>query len=154
MCGMALDQPPDSDPIGIGAFARMSGMSIPRLRRYHRAGLLVPARVDPTTGYRTYTEDQLTTARAIGRLRLADVPMDEVRAVMADDTSVRIGALESHRQRLKERLAETNRMIELVDQLIREERTTMTKSGFQVMEVAIRVHDVDSTLAFYREVLG
>jgi DNA-binding transcriptional MerR regulator len=151
---MADDRQAEDTALGIGAFARLSSISIPRLRRYHEAGLLEPAEVDPTTGYRTYTSAQLAKARAIGRLRLADLPLDELRVALADDTTARLGAFKGHRRRLKQRLAATERMIELVDQLIREERTNMANASLQLMEVAIRVEDVEGTIAFYREVLG
>jgi DNA-binding transcriptional MerR regulator len=37
----------------IGLFSRASLLSVKALRAYHEAGILVPARVDPATGYRT-----------------------------------------------------------------------------------------------------
>jgi DNA-binding transcriptional MerR regulator len=36
----------------IGEFATLSHLSVRTLRRYHEAGLLEPAAVDPSTGYR------------------------------------------------------------------------------------------------------
>ena len=140
--------------IGIGAFARLSGMSIPRLRRYHEAGLLVPADVDPTSGYRTYTRAQLVPARTLDRLRRADLPVSELTAAMSGDAGVRLETLRAHRRRLEDRLAADQRMIELVDQMIREERMHVTNERFQVMELVIRVPDVESTIVFYRDVLG
>lgn len=53
--------------MSIGAFSRASFLSVKALRAYHEAGLLVPARVDPSTGYRTYHATQLTDAAVIHR---------------------------------------------------------------------------------------
>ncbi|HZU75111.1 MAG TPA: VOC family protein [Acidimicrobiales bacterium] len=140
--------------LGIGAFARLSGISIPRLRRYHEAGLLVPADVDASSGYRTYRRAQLAQARELSRLRRADVPLQDLAAAMSADPSVRLGVLLAHRRMLEDRLVAGQRMIELVDQLIREERVSSTSESLQPMEVIIRVADVERTIGFYRDVLG
>jgi DNA-binding transcriptional MerR regulator len=68
--------------MSIGRFARRAGLSIGALRHYAEIGLLVPARVDPATGYRYYTEDQLEPARRIAVLRDLDVPLGLVREVV------------------------------------------------------------------------
>src|SRR3954447_22662778 len=94
-----------STKLGIGAFARLSGISIPRLRRYHEAGLLVPAEVDESTSYRTYRRGQLATARELSRLRRADVPVQELAGAMSPDPSVRLAVLLAHRHKLEARLA-------------------------------------------------
>ena len=43
----------------IGDFSRASSLSVKALRAYHETGLLVPADVDPRTGYRSYSVAQL-----------------------------------------------------------------------------------------------
>jgi DNA-binding transcriptional MerR regulator len=43
----------------IGEFARVGQVSIATLRHYEKAGLLKPAVLDPDTGYRYYSLDQL-----------------------------------------------------------------------------------------------
>ncbi|MET9258795.1 MerR family transcriptional regulator [Amycolatopsis sp. NPDC004079] len=53
------------------------------LRHYHQAGLLEPADVDPDTGYRRYTADQLPAAQVIRRFRELGMPLEEIRAVLA-----------------------------------------------------------------------
>ena len=40
----------------IGEFSKLSGLTVKTLRFYHEEGLLVPAFVDPDTGYRYYDE--------------------------------------------------------------------------------------------------
>ena len=42
----------------IGVIARLSGLPVSTLRFYDGAGVLVPAEVDPATGYRRYTGEQ------------------------------------------------------------------------------------------------
>ena len=61
--------------MGIGEFAGVTHLSIRTLRRYHDAGLLEPARVDPATGYRSYSPEQVPTAQVIHQLRALDLPI-------------------------------------------------------------------------------
>ncbi|WP_241235664.1 MerR family DNA-binding transcriptional regulator [Streptomyces sp. KPB2] len=44
-----------ADRLTIGEFSRVTHLSIRMLRRYHEQDLLVPAEVDPDTGYRYYS---------------------------------------------------------------------------------------------------
>ena len=48
----------------IGAFGRMSGLSIKALRLYDESGLLPPTWIDPESGYRYYAPGQLERASA------------------------------------------------------------------------------------------
>ncbi len=55
--------------MGIGSLARASGLSVSALRFYDAEGVLVPAEVDPHTGYRRYTGVQVVDARLVAELR-------------------------------------------------------------------------------------
>jgi len=57
--------------LAIGEFSARSGLSAKVLRSYAAAGLLVPAAVDPWTGYRYYAPGQLPEAGLILLLRRA-----------------------------------------------------------------------------------
>ena len=61
------------DLMPIGMFSRATLLSVKALRSYHELGLLVPTRIDPGTGYRSYAVSQLPDAEAIRRLRDLDV---------------------------------------------------------------------------------
>jgi DNA-binding transcriptional MerR regulator len=63
---------PYNSLLRIGSFSRAASLSVKALRAYHEAGLLVPAEVDPQTGYRSYSVAQLTDATIIRRLRELD----------------------------------------------------------------------------------
>ena len=43
----------------IGAFSKLTRVSVRMLRYYDNAGLLTPAVIDKFTGYRMYTTDQI-----------------------------------------------------------------------------------------------
>jgi DNA-binding transcriptional MerR regulator len=97
----------------IGDFARASWLSVKALRAYHEMGLLVPAEVDPRTGYRSYSGGQLVEAAVIRRLRQLDVPLESIRAVIdARDPAVTQKVLADHALVLEERLAALQRTID------------------------------------------
>ena len=65
----------------IGAFARISRLSIKALRLYDESGLLPPVCIDPETGYRYYDPAQLERARLVAWLRRLDMPLARIRLV-------------------------------------------------------------------------
>jgi pimeloyl-ACP methyl ester carboxylesterase/DNA-binding transcriptional MerR regulator len=68
--------------MGIGEFARLSRLSPKALRRYDELDLLPPSRVDPSTGYRWYAEDQLAQARLVAELRQIGMPLAQIKAAL------------------------------------------------------------------------
>jgi DNA-binding transcriptional MerR regulator len=70
------------DLMTIGEFARRSGLSANALRLYDELGLLPPARVDASSGYRFYAQAQLERARLIAALRQLQVPLPGIKAIL------------------------------------------------------------------------
>lgn len=66
----------------IGSFARTSRLSPKALRLYDELGLLRPAVVDESTGYRYYRDDQVERARLIALLRRLDMPLERIGRVL------------------------------------------------------------------------
>ena len=73
------------EEVGIGEFARRSRLSVKALRLYDELGVLVPARVDRASGSRYYDEAQLEQARLVAMLRQLDLPLAEIRELLACD---------------------------------------------------------------------
>lgn len=120
--------------ISIGRMARQSGLTVKALRHYDRIGLLVPATVDPETGYRYYRADQLAAARLIQILRAVDVPLEQVRACVAapDDEEAIRTILTVHRRRLKARVERMLGALHRIDHLLTDgigDAMTDEKSG-------------------------
>ena len=69
--------------LSIGDFSQITHLSVKTLRRYHKAGLLEPAEVDPYTGYRYYATTQVPTAQVIRRFRDLGMPVREVGEVLS-----------------------------------------------------------------------
>jgi DNA-binding transcriptional MerR regulator len=61
-----------------GEFGAAARLSPKALRLYAEQGLLLPASVDPATGYRYYAPDQLPRARLIARLRRLGLPLARI----------------------------------------------------------------------------
>jgi len=66
----------------IGQFGRLSQLSRKALRLYDDRNLLVPARIEPGSGYRYYTRAQVATARHIRLLRMMEMPLESIAAVL------------------------------------------------------------------------
>ena len=91
----------DDELLPIGMFSRASSLSIKTLRAYHESGILVPARVDPQTGYRSYRVDQLADAAIVQRLRALDLPLEQVQQVLDardPDTDATASSSPHHRE--------------------------------------------------------
>lgn len=93
----------DDQLLGIGATARASGLPPSALRFYDAAGVLRPAVVDPRTGYRRYTSDQVAQARIVARLRRVDMPLADIVGVLATrhDPDAAQRLLDRHLRRLE-----------------------------------------------------
>ncbi|GAA2167455.1 MerR family transcriptional regulator [Actinomadura napierensis] len=82
--------------VAIGEFARMSRLSPKALRLYDELGLLVPAHVDPDTGYRKYATAQLERARKVADLRRLGVPLARIKDVLAMDAGPAAEEIRAH----------------------------------------------------------
>ena len=103
----------------IGDFSRATFLSVKTLRHYHRVGLLEPSDVDPMTGYRRYTSEQIPTAQVIRRFRDLDMPLEEINSVLhAPDQTVRSQLIAAHLNRLEQSLAETQRAVAALRDLL------------------------------------
>jgi DNA-binding transcriptional MerR regulator len=92
----------------IGEFSRMTYLSVKALRHYHDVGVLVPATIDPSSGYRGYDTEQVTSAQVIRRLRDLGMPLDAIRAVLlAPDLAARNREITAHLERMERQLEQT-----------------------------------------------
>jgi DNA-binding transcriptional MerR regulator len=110
---MVVMNPADDPLMSIGLFSRASLVSIKALRLYHEQGLLVPAEIDATTGYRSYRVSQLADAQVIKRLRDLDISLRDVaRIVSSRDPEITRAVIAQHEQAVRLRLAELTRIVD------------------------------------------
>ncbi|MGC0315886.1 MerR family transcriptional regulator [Kitasatospora acidiphila] len=103
----------------VGEFSRVTHLSIKTLRHYHEVGLLAPADVDRGTGHRYYSLEQVPTAQVILRLRDLDMPVADVKAVLAaPDVSTRNELISAHLARLEDRLVQAQSAVESLRELL------------------------------------
>jgi effector-binding domain-containing protein len=107
------------DLLPIGRFAKATRLSIKALRHYDELGLLRPALVDPSSGYRYYRPAQANQAEAIRILRSLEMPLEEIGELLAEGGGeLAAKRLRLHRERLEARLAEHRRMLAFLERLL------------------------------------
>jgi DNA-binding transcriptional MerR regulator len=145
----------DEELMTIGRFAHISGLSVHTLRHSDDIGLLAPADVDPESGYRRYRRHQVRAARLIQALRWIDLPLDEVRTVLAepDGTTTR-QILGNHRERLARLESRLTARIAAVDHYLEKGISTAPLSGCRPVQLKIAVDDVDAAISFYQQAFG
>ena len=103
----------------MGDFSRATHLSVKTLRHYHQVGLLEPTAVNPDTGYRYYSPGQIPTAQVIRRLRDLEMPVADVKAVLAaPDAPARNALIAAHLDRLEAELAQTRVAVESLRNLL------------------------------------
>ena len=108
-------------PLPVGEFSRITHLSVKTLRHYHQVGLLEPAEVNPDTGYRYYTLEQIPTVQVIRRLRALEMPVPGVKAVLAaPDAADRNALIAAHLDRLEKQLADTYAAVDSLRNLLKQ----------------------------------
>ena len=147
--------------LAIGDFSRATHLSVKTLRHYHRIGLLEPADVDPDTGHRRYTTEQIPMAQVIRRFRALEMPLEEIRAVIAaPDLDTRNDLIAAHLDRLEENLAKTQGAVASLRNLLQPPAGSVPakvehRSAAAVPAAAVsEVIDVEDALSWYQGALG
>ncbi len=91
----------------IGEFARVGRVSVATLRHYDQYGLLKPCALDPDSGYRYYTLDQLARLNRILALKELGFPLEQIVLLLEEDISI-----EQLQGMFKLKQAQTQAMIE------------------------------------------
>jgi DNA-binding transcriptional MerR regulator/effector-binding domain-containing protein len=98
--------------VTIGEFSRLTYLSVKTLHHYHDIGLLRPARIDPSSGYRRYETSQVEVAHLIRRLRDLQMPLAQVRSVVeAPDAASRDQTLRLHLDQMERELVRTQEVV-------------------------------------------
>jgi DNA-binding transcriptional MerR regulator/catechol 2,3-dioxygenase-like lactoylglutathione lyase family enzyme len=141
--------------LSIGEFSVKTGLSIPALRHYDEVDLLRPARVDPGTGYRRYRLDQAAQATLIRHLRSVDVPLDQIRTMLADQSGPGAAAvLHAHRERLLERAHAIQRLAQTLGRHYEKGTDMAIVKEDRVVQVTVPARDVEATVRFYTAAFG
>ncbi len=140
----------------IGDFARATHLSVKTLRHYHETGLLTPVEVNAQTGYRRYGTDQIPIAQVIRRFRALDMPLEEIRAVLAArDLESRNELISAHLERLEISLARTQSAVSSLRDLLQHSvqataRIEQRSVGATLAAAITQVVDVKDALSWHQ----
>jgi DNA-binding transcriptional MerR regulator len=138
----------------IGEFARHGRISVRMLRHYDAVGVLVPAMVDPVTGYRFYQAGQLSRLNRIIALKDLGFSLRQVHQILDEELSAAElrGMLKLRQAELAAQIeADTARMSRIEARLLAIEREeNLPGDGIVVRPVpAVRVAELTGTAASY-----
>ncbi|MET7986848.1 MULTISPECIES: MerR family transcriptional regulator [unclassified Streptomyces] len=142
----------------IGEMARDSGLSVSALRFYDRGGVLVPAWVDPVSGYRWYDPEQLAEARVLARLRRAAMPLADIRLVLAGwsgaDSGLVRQLLQTHLRRLEAGLSDARDEFSALRALLDSREKPMTLPRTTVVHLSVSAPELAGALDAVRFAVG
>jgi DNA-binding transcriptional MerR regulator len=115
--------------LSIGRFADATGLTVKALRHYDEIGLLVPARVDSSNGYRYYDTAQIEDAVTIRRLRALELPLEEIRELLRADAVSVLERLRAHGYRVAEEATDKH--------LLLIELSALVEGGGEAVDVEI-----------------
>ncbi|WP_328845559.1 DNA polymerase III subunit beta family protein [Streptomyces sp. NBC_00258] len=142
----------------IGEMARDSGLGVSALRFYDRAGVLVPAWVDPVSSYRWYGPEQCEEARLLTRLRRAGMPLPDIRLVLAGwsgaDTDLVRKLLQAHLRRLELGLSDARSEFSAVRALLEGREKPMTSLRTAAVRLTVPAAELAAALDAVRFAAG
>lgn len=112
----------------IGDFARASGLTPKALRLYDDLGLLPPAEVDPSSGYRRYAAEQLGQARLVATLRLVGMPLARIEEVLDVPPTVAARLVEAYWRQVEQDMASRRGIVSVLVAQLESEEPSMTTS--------------------------
>lgn len=130
--------------LSIGDFARYAGVSVRMLRHYDALGLLVPAEVDPVTGYRRYRASQLSRLNRLVALKDLGFTLQQLGPVLDAEVGVEElrGMLRLRRAEVAEQLAADRARLDAIERRLRmiEKEGTMSEQEYVEKELpAVRL---------------
>ncbi len=140
--------------LSIGEFARLAGVSVRMLRHYDGLGLLVPDRVDPFSGYRSYAASQLDRANQLVALKDLGFPLEQVGELLDDAPPGRVAELlRERRNRLREQLDADQRRLMGVEMRLRSIEKEIPMSEFTLTPLpALRLVQVSAQIEEMEEI--
>lgn len=140
--------------ISIGDFARLGRVSVRMLRHYDEIGLLPPARIDATSGYRYYEVAQLSRLNRIIALKDLGFTLQQVQAILDHGLSIdelkgmlrlRLVELEERVKSDTERLARVEARLSIIER----ERHMPTNEVIVKRVPSVRVAEMSAVASSY-----
>jgi len=77
----------DESYMKIGEIAAFFNVSVKAVRIYEKMGIITPAKIDPATGYRYYTADQIQQFNALLELKALGFSLAKIKSLLAGGTT-------------------------------------------------------------------
>jgi DNA-binding transcriptional MerR regulator len=141
----------------IGMFSRICQVPVSALRYYAEIGLLEPAQIDPSSGYRYYAATQLPRLNRILALKDMGLSLEEIGAILDEgiDAGQLRGMLRLKRAEIGQRVTEEQTRLDMVEARLRliEKEGTMPDAeivlkqaqslqGLAIRDVLPKVEDI------------
>lgn len=117
----------------VNKLAEISGVTTRTLRYYDEIGLLKPARIS-SSGYRIYGRIEVNQLQQILFYRALEVSLDEIREIMSSKTFDAKKSLIEHHEKLLEKRAKLDQLIENVEKTIQESEGRLIMSDREKFE--------------------
>ncbi|NLK86260.1 MAG: MerR family transcriptional regulator [Clostridiaceae bacterium] len=120
----------------IGEIAAFFNVSVKAIRLYEKKGIIVPAKIDPDTGYRYYTADQVQTLNALIELKSLGFSLLEIKALMSGgvNSSDLLTALAAKRSAWQEAISSARNKIDAIDRITK--RVTVSNEAAKMQELS------------------
>jgi len=130
----------------IGEFSKISGLPVKTLRFYHEKGLLVPAAVDPGSGYRYYDDTNAEKARVIVALRDLGFSLEDIGEMLTsyeDDADI-VEFLRRRKAAITGQLRQGRKTLAKLDAIIHSE--TAARAAARQSPREVEEKDIESLL--------
>ena len=119
----------------IGEIAAFFNVSVKAIRVYEKKGIILPAKVDPSSGYRYYTADQVQVLDALLELKTLGFSLNEIKGILSGsvDNNGLMAALAGKRMAWQEAIASAENKIDAIDKIL--ERITKSKEATKLQEL-------------------
>lgn len=119
----------------IGEIAAFYNVSVKAIRIYEKKGILMPAKVDPYTGYRYYTADQVQILDALLELKMLGFSLNEIKNIMSGgiNSNDLMAALVRKRLAWQDAIASAENKIDAIDKIT--ERMSKSKEATKLQEL-------------------
>ncbi len=119
----------------IGEIAAFFNVSVKAVRIYEKKGIIVPSKIDPLTGYRYYTADQVQTLNALLELKSLGFSLSEIKSIMSGglNNNDLKAALVQKRLAWQDAIYSAENKIAAIDKI--SERITKSKEAAKIQEL-------------------
>lgn len=119
----------------IGEVAAFFNVSVKAIRIYEKKGIIIPEKIDPDTGYRYYSADQVQTLNALLELKALGFSLSEIKSIITGGVDHRtlMEALARKRLAWQDAIASAERKIDAINKIA--ERISRSKEATKLQEL-------------------